>query len=339
MMYGATANLWRPASYHGHGKTHCYFEGWYFKLVDAHRQRRVAVIPGVFLGESPADSHSFVQTLDSASGQTTYHRYPLNEFWAHPRDFDIRVGPNRFTAQGFALNIASAERQMVGHLRFTGLTPWPVTWRSPGIMDWYTFTPFMECYHGVVSLDHAIEGMLAIDGQAVDFHGGRGYIEKDWGAAFPRAWVWMQSNHFEQPGVSLTASVARIPWLGSAFRGFIIGLLHDGVLYRFASYTGAQIERLHVTEDHVFWTISGPVTVDGRTLRHRLEITAHRDEQGIDLLHAPARTAMVQRVLESLTAQIDLRLTRLERTGDTLIFAGSGHCAGLEVGGAIEEIL
>jgi tocopherol cyclase len=338
-MYGIIGNLWRPASYHGHGKSRRYFEGWYFKLVDARRQRRLAVIPGVFLGETPADSHSFVQTLDGATGQTSYHRYPLADFWAHPSEFDISVGPNRFSEREITLNIATDERQVIGHLRFTGVTPWPVTWLSPGIMDWYTFTPFMECYHGVLSLDHTIEGMLAIDGQAVDFHGGRGYIEKDWGAAFPRAWVWMQSNHFEQSGVSLTASVARIPWLGSAFRGFIVGLLHDGVLYRFATYTGARIERLQVTEDHVYWTICGPVTLEGRTRNHRLEITAQRDEQGVNLLHAPARTAMVQRVLESLTARIDVRLTRLEPGGDTQLFTGSGQCAGLEIGGAIEEIL
>ena len=336
-MSSITGNLWRPASYHGHGKSRRYFEGWYFKLVDARQQRRFAVIPGVFLGETPADSHSFVQTLDGATGETNYHRYPLADFWAHPSEFDISVGPNRFSTREMTLDIATVDHQVIGHLRFNGLPPWPVTWLSPGIMDWYTFTPFMESYHGVLSLDHAIEGMLAIDGQVMDFHGGRGYIEKDWGAAFPRAWVWMQSNHFEQPGVSLTASVARIPWLGSAFRGFIVGLLHAGVLYRFATYTGAHIERLQVTEDHVFWTICGPV--DGRTQRHRLEITAQRNEEGVDLLHAPARTAMVQRVLESLTAQIDLRLTRLEHGGDTQIFAGSGQCAGLEIGGAIEEIL
>ena len=31
---------------------------------------------------------------------------------------------------------------------------------------------------------------------------------------FPQAWVWMQTNHFEQPRISLTASVAIIPWMG-----------------------------------------------------------------------------------------------------------------------------
>ena len=75
----------------------------------------------------------------------------------------------------------------------------------------------MECYHGVLSFDHAIHGALAVNGREHDFGRGRGYIEKDWGQAFPAAWVWFQTNHFSEPGVCLTASVAIIPWVGRAF--------------------------------------------------------------------------------------------------------------------------
>lgn len=73
-------NTWRPAAYHGHGKTSDFFEGWYFELVDASECNRLAVIPGVFLGSHGQDSHAFVQTLDGATGRTTYHRYPLDDF-------------------------------------------------------------------------------------------------------------------------------------------------------------------------------------------------------------------------------------------------------------------
>jgi hypothetical protein len=199
--------------------------------------------------------------------------------------------------------------------------------------------PFMECYHGVLSFNHAIRGMLAIGDTAVDFHGGRGYIEKDWGKGFPLAWIWMQSNHFAQGRACLTASVARIPWLGSAFRGFIVGLWHAGTLYRFATYTGAAIERLEVTRNQVDWTLVGPVDTYGSRRMMRLEIVAHRYGEQVDLLHAPDRTAMVQRVLESLTAEIDLRLTVVGSRADEVVFAGRGRNAGLELGGALEYIL
>ncbi|HHY55554.1 MAG TPA: hypothetical protein GYA08_08960 [Chloroflexi bacterium] len=331
--------IWQPAAYHGFGHRAGYFEGWYFKIVDATEQRRYAIIPGIFLGKNGIDSHSFVQTLDGASGVTRYHRYPLDAFSAAPAAFDIRVGPNRFTTHAIELNIDRPEQRLVGRLAFDGVTPWPVTWRSPGIMDWYSFVPFMECYHGVLSLDHALRGQLVIDDAAVDFHGGRGYIEKDWGEAFPRAWVWMQTNHFDRTGVSLTASVARIPWLGTDFRGFIVGLWCDGTLYRFASYTGAVIERLEVTEHQVVWEMRGPVAHAGVRRQARLSLVAHRDEEGVDLLHAPMRTAMLQRVLESLTAAVDVTLTVDIDGRPVAVFAGRGRHVGLELGGKLEEIL
>ena len=55
---------WRPAMYHGHGRRHGLFEGWYFKVVDAPERRVLAVIPGVFLGRDSSLSHCFVQVLD-----------------------------------------------------------------------------------------------------------------------------------------------------------------------------------------------------------------------------------------------------------------------------------
>ena len=331
--------IWRPAAYHGHGLDRDFFEGWYFKVVDASERWRYAIIPGIFLGKDGNDSHSFVQTLDGVTGATAYHRYPLSAFAASPAALDVRVGPNRFTAHAIELNIDGEAGQVVGRLAFDGITPWPVSWRSPGIMDWYSFVPFMECYHGVVSLDHGVRGQMVIDGRPVDFHGGRGYMEKDWGQAFPRAWIWMQTNHFERAGVCLTASVARIPWLGSAFRGFIVGLLCDGRLYRFASYTGAEIVELRVTSDRIIWTLRGPIEHGGVRRMARLTIVARRAGEDVDLLHAPARTAMVQRVLESLTATVEVELS-VDIDGRMVeIFAGHGRHAGLELGGALEEIL
>lgn len=331
--------IWHPEAYHGHGRDRGYFEGWYFKLVDAGETHRHAIIPGIFLGEDKVDSHCFVQTLDGATGVTQYHRYPLEAFAAAETHLDLCIGPNRFTTNAIELNIQTSTQRIVGRLAFEGITPWPVTWRSPGIMDWYSFVPFMECYHGVLSLDHIVRGQLLIDDRAVDFHGGRGYTEKDWGQAFPSAWIWMQTNHFERPGTSLTASVARIPWLGSGFRGFIVGFLHDQQLYKFASYTGAEIERLQVTTDKIFWDMRGWVSYKNQRTEGRLSIVAHRADEGVDLLHAPMRTAMLQRVLESLTGIVDVTLSVKCEDHWSKLFSGRGRHAGLELGGDLKEIL
>lgn len=326
--------LQQPAMFHGHGKTRHFFEGWYFKLVDASRAHRYAIIPGVFLDDGDGrESHAFVQVLDGLRARATYIRYPLAAFEASRREFDVRIGPNHFRADRLALDLNAPDLRLRGSLQLEGGSPWPVTLASPGIMGWYAYLPFMQCYHGVVSFDHTIHGALTINDEAVDFSGGRGYCEKDWGRSFPAAYIWLQSNHFATPGTCLTASVATIPWLGGAFRGFIVGLWHAGRLYRFATYTGATIERLYLTDTHVTWQLRGRTN----GLDCRLELQAERAEGGV--LRSPERRAMLARVAETMTARVAVRLSTGHGSQAREIFAGEGDCACLETVGDLERIL
>lgn len=320
-----------PAMYHGHRVKPPFFEGWYFKLVDATEKSMFAIIPGIIHGE---DAHAFIQVLDGVSGSTAYHRYKMEEFQAAKKGFHIRIGENEFTQDRISLRIKRSEIRnpsgimdlthrvdlynIEGALQFSGVTPWPVTVTSPGIMGWYAWVPFMECYHGVVSLDHTIAGTLRFGEQPIEFTKGRGYIEKDWGQSFPDAWIWSQSNHFHNPGTSLTASVATIPWLGSSFRGFIIGLWHNQVLYRFATYNRARVESLDIQPDQVNWVISNS--------QFRLTLRARRVEGG--LLKGPTRLEMDKRVVETLNASIEVRL---ETRSGKILFSDTGRHAGLEV--------
>ena len=314
-----------PERYHGHGRGPPFFEGWYFKLVDAEERRRIAIIPGIFLNGDPERRHAFIQLLDGRTGDATYHRYPVESFHAGVDDFDIRIGRSRFRLGSIELDIEDEHGSWQGELRFESLHPWPVTWKSPGVMGWYAWVPVMECYHGVLSFDHGIEGELRRGSDVWSFRGGRGYIEKDWGESFPQAYVWMQTNHFSSGRVCLTGSIAVIPWRRSAFRGFIVGLWLDGILHRFATYTGAQTVSLHITDDRVEWVLRSRTEV--------LELCATRAAGG--LLLAPNRREMGTRVGETMLASVDVRL---EVDGKTR-FQGRGRNAGLEVHGDIARLL
>lgn len=315
-----------PEGFHGAGRTSKYFEGWYVKLVGPDRVARLAVIPGVFLAPDRNGAHeAFVQVLDGATGRSWYQLYPLADFEAQADAFGIRVGPNTFDVGGVHLDLPDVG--LSGNVRFTTpFDPWPVTVRSPGSMGWYAWMPFMECYHGVLSFGHSLDGALRLEGQALDFAGGRGYIEKDWGQAFPSGYVWMHSNHFGTPGLSLMASAAIIPWLRGSFRGLLIGLRTPERLYRFATYTGAKCEHLAVDDEHAHLVVRSR---DG----HRLQLRAER--RGGALLHAPVRTQMHQRVEETLDAVIHLELT--DRHGRTLL-QDTGTVGGLEVYGDISRL-
>jgi hypothetical protein len=320
-------NIFKPSCYHGQGRNPPFFEGWYFKLVDAEEKHTFAVIPGIFLAEDSANTYAFVQVLDGNANRLSFHRFSADEFSAREDIFDIRVGQNHFSTHRIRLKIDDAEAGVQGELNFANTVPWPVTLISPGIMGWYAWMPFMECYHGVVSMDHTIEGALDINGRTIDFGGGRGYIEKDWGRSFPSAWIWLQSNHLAAPGNSFSASVAIIPWIGRSFPGFIIGLWYREKLYRFATYTGAKIRKLDVNEHHIYWVVGDR--------RHTLEIQIERPGTAAALLHAPTINGMDRRIEERLNASVHLRLF----SGKELVFEETGRHGGLEVVGDINHLV
>lgn len=315
-----------PDWYHGHRKKPPFFEGWYFKIINAAEDARYAIIPGIFINPNPAKTHAFIQILDGMSGRATYHTYPAQQFVAAEDAFDVRIGPNHFRRDCLTLNIDASDTKVIGNLHFNELTPWPITWAAPGIMGWYGWIPFMECNHGIISLDHSINGELTINGERINFSGGRGYIEKDWGSNFPSGYIWQQSNHFEAYGTSLTASIAVISNLGFTFPGFIIGLWRDNKLYRFATYTGAKVERLEVTDSQVMWVV--------KDKQLRLEMRSSRAAGGA--LKGPEKLDMHKRVDETLQAIVETRLSTL--SGRT-IFSGIGRNAGLEVVGDLSLLL
>lgn len=309
--------LWNPDQYQGWGRTRRYFEGWYFKVVSRDERHAMAFIPGISMG---TESHSFIQVMDGKACKATYHRFSAGDFVPSATHFDVMVGHNQFNGQEIRLQLPDIS----GTIRFQNTTPWPKMLGAPGIMGWYSFVPFMECNHGIVSLDHQLEGVLQLGGKEVDFTGGRGYIEKDWGQSFPRAYVWMQSNHFETEGkTSLMASVAHIPWLGSYFIGFISGFWLDGRLIKFATYTGAK-KHLELSDQHL--------TLVLRQSGKELRILAQQ-APGTALV-SPLSGEMTGKIQESLQASLQVEL--LDK--GVRVFEGTGRNAGLEVAGAVEVL-
>ena len=139
-----------PEAFHGTGKSHPYFEGWYIKIISADKSQRWAIIPGIFrgpkntgqTGQTDQDEDlAFVQVLDGLTGRSWFHKFSASEFHAATDKFEVKIGNNTFTEFGAQLDLP----QISGTLSYsTPLDPWPVTWREPGIMGWYGMVPLME---------------------------------------------------------------------------------------------------------------------------------------------------------------------------------------------------
>lgn len=318
--------LWTPINFQGGNRKKQYFEGWYFKNVSENSDHIWSVIPGISIVNNH-NKHAFIQFIDGKTAETFYVEYPLSVFSYSQKEFSVSIAKNHFSLQGISLDIDDEKTgfRAKGKVIFSNLHPLGSTLFNPGIMGWYSFVPFMECNHGLVSMHHELSGNLLINNQEINFDGGRGYSEKDWGRSMPSAWIWMQSNHFDKAKTSCMLSVAKIPWLKSSFTGFLCVVLLDGKIHRYATYTGAKLTKITLNENLA--------SIEIRDKNHIIKIKAKHAARG--LLAAPENGAMDRRIAESVDAIIHLIIT--DHSGRE-IFSETGNTAGLELVGDMKEL-
>lgn len=311
----------QPILYQGRKKQNNYFEGWYFKQVSADLKTTICVIPGIT--KNKRDAHAFIQTITNTRNtnqakpilQTHYYRFPIQAFRYRDEPFLVRIGKNIFTKNGFILNLLDDTLFLKGKINFSPFTKIKSNLLYPNIMGCFAYLPFMECYHGVVSMNHQLNGALIQNNQKFDFRDGKGYIEKDWGTSFPKEYCWLQSNHFRDADASLMCSVAKIPFLGLKFEGFICNLTIGNKEYRFASYNRSKLCKIQITE-------------------HRIALIVCKDDLKLVLvariqdragLKAPKNGIMQNEVKEGLNGVIAIRLQK--RTGEVLFQSVGNPCA------------
>ncbi len=323
--------IWNPSWFQGNRKGQNYFEGWYLKLVDAGGNHTWSFISGVSLSQK--DSHAFIQVINGRTGETWHYRFPTESFVFSKNDFHVQIGNNELSHSHIRLDLQSPEGLFQGEVFFSGQTPLKATLRRPGIMGWYRYAPFMECYHGVVSLDHRLKGSLNLNGHLLDFSHGKGYMEKDWGVSMPETWIWMQSNHFQEDNISFMLSVANVPWLGKSFPGLLGFFLHKGEKHLFATYNGAKITRLERNEKLLFLTLERKNLIlevrgeQGETIRSK--------KNNAGALKAPQQGQMNRVIHENLNASLHIAV---RHKSGSLLFEGTGRHAGLEMIGDVTRL-
>lgn len=261
------------------------FEGYYLK--HQNESQTLSFIPG------RSKTEVFIQVI---TDERSYHiPYSLRQYSAGNV---LRIGGNSFSKYGLRLNIRQDDLTLQGILRYSPFTP-----IGGDIMGPFRFFP-MECRHTVVSMGHAVNGTLRLNGQPYLFADGMGYIEGDSGRSFPSSYSWAHCNHWdaERDDCSIMASVARIPFAGLRFWGCIAVVWLHGREYRFATYKGVQIRKC--TKQDI------ELTQDG--MRLAVHIPAHTGHR----LKAPQHGDMKRTIHES--AAVRARFL-FQRNGQTLI--------------------
>lgn len=306
--------LENPEVFQGENKikhANCYFEGWYFKNIG--KAIGISFIPGIHIENKKKSA--FIQIITSSSSY--YISYPFSEFQFSYEPFFISIGNNLFALDKIKINIQDKDISINGELYYKNHVKIRKNIFSPNIMGPFSFIPFMECNHAILSMKHEINGFLTINDKNYDFNSGIGYIEKDWGSSFPTSYIWSQANSFQNENASLFLSVATIPLSCFSFTGFICNFILDSKEYRFATYNESKIIKCKTSKNNF--------NIKLKNKDYTLHI--YSNNQDSFSLKAPRCGAMKKEIFESISANVYVCLSQ----NKNILFEGESKNAGLEI--------
>ncbi|MFA7423208.1 MAG: tocopherol cyclase family protein [Acholeplasmataceae bacterium] len=306
-----------PELFQGDKKSNHYFEGWYYKLVSADLKTSIAFIPGISIQKK--DPHTFIQVFISSQDdfKMHYYRFDSDVFTYSHDSFSVNIDNNVFTLKSIDINLKDPSMQIFGVVHFRDHKSLNKNLYQPNIMGPFAYLPFMECNHGVISMQSHLKGTLTINNKEIDFTNGKAYIEKDWGKSFPKAYIWLQSNHFKNDKTSLMFSYATIPFSVLSFKGLIVNLLFNDKEYRFATYNMTKIIKKEIRKDEIDFIL--------KKGKYKLYVYAKKDKE-IEL-KSPSLGIMNQTIKEGLSGIIRIKLYEK----DKLIYEDEGLNAGIEI--------
>lgn len=304
--------------FQGENKTHPFFEGWYFKHQIGNNV--YAFIPGYSIAEN-GEKSPFIQVISHEHSEIFY--FDSAQLFIEKEHLFIKIGENIFSEKGIALSLTNDNLSIHGTIDYGDFTPIHRSYYAPSIMGPFSYFAFMECYHGILSMKHSLQGELVWNDQPIDFDHGIGYVEKDWGSSFPATYVWAQCNQFETSDARFFFSAAEIPFLGGRFLGIIAVLQIQSEEYRFATYYGAKILSIVQEKDDLVITIK----------QQQLKLTLAVLQKDGHPLMAPHKGLMNRVIREKASTEIYVTLqknneTLLEQKGITAGFEEVDHLHG-----------
>jgi tocopherol cyclase len=304
-----------PELFQGLNRSKTYFEGWYFKHVSANSAHVLSIIPGISYEDN--NKSAFIQIIIGPPYKSYYIPYPIEKFHWCDDPFRVQIDECEFTTSCITLDINTEDIEIQGNIEYPDISKLNSTILEPNIMGFFAYFKFMQCNHGIISLNHKIDGNIKYNGMLIDFSKGKGYIEKDWGVSFPKKYIWIQTNNFDDDSVSLFSSIASIPFLKLKFLGFIMVLKVGNEQYRFATYNGSKIIKVKYEKDSLY--------IEVKRKKFLLKIRSKYNKG--HLLKAPKNGVMGDEIIETLEGVVEVSL---KKNGEN-IYEGLGTNAGVEV--------
>lgn len=288
-----------------------YFEGWYFK--NTNKEKGISFIPGINIERNIPKA--FVQII--TNGTSYFVNYNIEEFNFNHEPFTIKIGNNVFSKEGIHIDIKTEDLNIKGDIKYSNNKSINTDFMNPNIMGPFSYIPFMECNHAILSMQNKANGLININNNEIEFDNDMGYIEKDWGISFPKTYIWCQGNNFQKSNASFMLSIADVPFKMFKFRGVICVLMIGDKEYKFTTYNNARLVEYGVNDSSL------NITLKKGDLLLNVKSTFDKGQK----LSAPVKGKMEKDIFESIASKVIVTL----KQGNNIIFSDISTNCGLEI--------
>ena len=290
-----------------------YFEGWYFK--NTNKENGISFIPGINITDK--GKKAFIQIVTNE--KSYFIDYDIKDFEFSFNPFYIKMEKNLFS-KGFIHIDITEETQNInvyGDIKYTNIQNISTNLINPNIMGPFSYIPFMECNHAIISMKCEVNGLMTINNENMIFNDGLGYIEKDWGYSFPKSYIWCQGNNFNKTNSSFMFSIANDPLKLLEFTGIICVLIVNNNEYKFTTYNNTKLIKYNVNNKLLDITL--------KKGKYYLNI---KSEYNLgNKLFAPINGKMEKDIYESINSTITVTLKK----DNNIIFSDTSENCGLEI--------
>lgn len=259
---------------------------------------------------------AFLQWIES-DGSSHFFTYPNEEFYASDSEFDVRIGPNRFSKDQITIDLHNRGVLFSAKLQMESSPLFGEHYHPLNVMGLLSKAPFLPCYHHIIQMGAKAEGSVRWKGEQRTLNSSVVYIEKDWGTSFPKRWNWLQSLKFENYSGSLSAVTSVVPFFGVP--------------------VPAGMAAIELDKQRFFWSSAWGHSWKSSWKDHKLELSFKNSKHSLHLsiqanghapLIAPVQGEMKRTINESLNGVIDLKIR--DKRGNTIL-ADRALQSGVEV--------
>ena len=119
---------------------------------------------------------SFIQII--TDDKSYYVNYDIDDFKYSDNPFYIKIGDNYFSRERIHIEINDSNKDIVMYRDIEYSNPINIhnSLISSSIMGPFSYMPFMECNHSVISMKCNVNGIICINDREIIFDDGDGYI-------------------------------------------------------------------------------------------------------------------------------------------------------------------